>query len=76
MTTWKVKWIKVAHKMDQWWALENRTLIQKCKRGGGKQKVIRSMTPKTVLMIIKQVADACECGDEPSCSVKCGEFLD
>ena len=24
----------------------------------------------------RQVADACECGDEPSGSVKCGEFLD
>jgi hypothetical protein len=23
-----------------------------------------------------QVAEACECGNEPSCSVKCGEFLD
>jgi len=22
------------------------------------------------------VADACECGNEPSGSVKCGEFLD
>jgi len=22
------------------------------------------------------VADACECGNEPSISVKCGEFLD
>jgi len=25
---------------------------------------------------IVQVADVCECGNEPSCSVKCGEFLD
>ena len=24
----------------------------------------------------RQVADACECGNEPSGSVKCGEFLD
>jgi len=24
----------------------------------------------------RQVADAFECGNEPSCSVKCGEFLD
>ena len=24
----------------------------------------------------RQVEDACECGDEPSGSVKCGEFLD
>ena len=24
----------------------------------------------------KQVADTCECGNEPSGSVKCGEFLD
>ena len=24
----------------------------------------------------RQVADACECGNEPSVSVKCGEFLD
>ena len=24
----------------------------------------------------RQVADACECDDEPSGSVKCGEFLD
>jgi len=24
----------------------------------------------------RQVADACECGSEPSGSVKCGEFLD
>ena len=24
----------------------------------------------------RQVADACECGNEPSSSVKCGEFLD
>ena len=24
----------------------------------------------------RQVADACECGNEPSDSVKCGEFLD
>ena len=23
-----------------------------------------------------RVADACECGNEPSGSVKCGEFLD
>jgi hypothetical protein len=23
-----------------------------------------------------QVADTCECGDEPSGSLKCGEFLD
>jgi len=23
-----------------------------------------------------QVADACECGNEPSGSMKCGEFLD
>ena len=23
-----------------------------------------------------QVTDACECGNEPSGSVKCGEFLD
>jgi hypothetical protein len=22
-----------------------------------------------------QVADTCECGNEPSCSMKCGEFL-
>ena len=26
--------------------------------------------------IERQVADACECGNEPSSSVKCGEFLD
>jgi len=25
--------------------------------------------------VFLQVADACECGDEPSGSVKCGEFL-
>jgi len=24
----------------------------------------------------RDVADACECGNEPSGSVKCGEFLD
>jgi len=24
----------------------------------------------------ENVADACECGNEPSGSVKCGEFLD
>ena len=24
----------------------------------------------------RHVADACECGNEPSCSVKCGEFRD
>ena len=24
----------------------------------------------------RKVADACECGNEPSGSVKCGEFLD
>ena len=24
----------------------------------------------------RHVADACECGNEPSGSVKCGEFLD
>ena len=24
----------------------------------------------------RQVTDACECGNEPSGSVKCGEFLD
>jgi len=23
-----------------------------------------------------QVADACECGNEPTGSIKCGEFLD
>jgi len=26
--------------------------------------------------IAQQAADACECGNEPSGSVKCGEFLD
>ena len=26
--------------------------------------------------LLIQVAYACECGDEPSGSVKCGEFLD
>jgi len=25
---------------------------------------------------LAQVVDACECGNEPSGSVKCGEFLD
>ena len=25
---------------------------------------------------MRQVADACECGNDPSGSVKCGEFLD
>jgi len=25
---------------------------------------------------MRQVADTCECGNEPSGSVKCGEFLD
>ena len=25
---------------------------------------------------LRQVADACECGNEPSGSVKCGVFLD
>ena len=25
---------------------------------------------------VRQVADTCECGNEPSGSVKCGEFLD
>jgi hypothetical protein len=25
---------------------------------------------------LKQVADTCECGNEPLGSVKCGEFLD
>jgi len=29
-----------------------------------------------VLAQDRQVADACECGNEPSGSVKCGEFLD
>ena len=24
----------------------------------------------------RQVADTCECGNEPSVSLKCGEFLD
>jgi len=24
----------------------------------------------------RQMAETCECGNEPSCSVKCGEFLD
>jgi hypothetical protein len=24
----------------------------------------------------RQVAGTCECGNEPSCSIKCGEFLD
>jgi len=46
----------VAHKMDQWWALENRILIQKCVcvgGGGFMQRVIQSMNPKTLLMIIK-----------------------
>jgi len=27
-------------------------------------------------VIEETVADACECGNEPSGSVKCGEFLD
>ena len=26
--------------------------------------------------VLRQVACACECGDEPSGSIKCGEFLD
>ena len=30
----------------------------------------------TVLYFVRHVADACECGNEPSGSVKCGEFLD
>ena len=25
---------------------------------------------------VKQVSGACECGNEPSCSIICGEFLD
>ena len=29
-----------------------------------------------VLYQDRQVADACECGNEPLGSVKCGEFLD
>ena len=29
-----------------------------------------------IIIIIISVADACECGNEPSGSVKCGEFLD
>jgi len=28
------------------------------------------------LAVAGQVADACECGNEPSGSVNCGEFLD
>jgi hypothetical protein len=24
----------------------------------------------------KQVVGCCECGNEPSCCIKCGEFLD
>ena len=28
------------------------------------------------MSLTRQVADACECGNEPSGSVKCGEFLD
>jgi len=28
------------------------------------------------VLVGKLVADACECGNEPSGSVKCGEFLD
>jgi len=28
------------------------------------------------IIIIIILADACECGNEPSGSVKCGEFLD
>jgi len=28
------------------------------------------------LALDRQVAEACECGNEPSGSVKCGEFLD
>jgi len=27
-------------------------------------------------LLTLQVADACECGNEPSGSVKCGEFID
>ena len=29
-----------------------------------------------VISVSVQVADACDCGNEPSGSVKCGEFLD
>jgi len=29
-----------------------------------------------VLAQVRQVADSCECGNEPLGSVKCGEFLD
>ena len=29
-----------------------------------------------VVVVVVVVADACECGNEPSGSVKCGEFLD
>jgi len=29
-----------------------------------------------LLSVKRQVSDACECGNEPSGSVKCGEFLD
>jgi hypothetical protein len=29
-----------------------------------------------VKMHLQEVADTCECGSEPSGSIKCGEFLD
>ena len=32
--------------------------------------------PRTGTDIEGQVADACECGNEPSGSIKCGEFVD
>ena len=41
-----------------------------------KNLVVKSTMFPPSLAQDRHVADACECGNEPSGSVKCGEFLD
>ena len=41
-----------------------------------KTNIKKQRAPKIYKEIFWQVAYACECGNEPSGSVKCGEFLD
>jgi hypothetical protein len=40
------------------------------------QEVGRTAWTGLIWLRIGTVAGACECGNEPSCSIKCGEFLD
>ena len=38
--------------------------------------IVEVWTPSSWLRIRKQVAGTWECGNEPSVSIRCGEFLD